>query len=72
MEFEGVTVPGYLRETGVPLRTEPITQQLSPKGRLATVQLVDRTLYDLLPGKLYAVTTDTLEDYGVYSSERDL
>lgn len=72
MTIKGETVQGYLREKGVPLRTEPLLSQLTPKGKLPTVELTDRTLYDLIPGKLHAISVDTLQDFGLYDNERDL
>jgi hypothetical protein len=72
MTINGKEVHGYLREFGQPLRTEPLIQQLSPKNKLPAVQLLNRTLFDLIPGNIYAITTDTLSDFGIYNNERDL
>lgn len=62
----------YLKEKGAPFRTEALNTQLAPKKRLPTVELKNRSLHDLIPGKIYAITVDTDEDFGVYSSSREL
>lgn len=74
MVINGKEIHGYLRETGVSLRTEYINQQLLPKDKYPLVELSGRTLYDLIPGKLHAITTDSLKDYceAVYDNELDL
>lgn len=72
MVINGKEIHGYLREAGVYLRTELINQQLAPKDKYPLVELSGRTLYDLIPGKLHAIATESLIDYGVYSNERDL
>jgi hypothetical protein len=72
MTIKGQEVHGYLREVGKPLRMEAITSQLVPKSKFPTLELVDRTLYDLIPGKLHAVTVDSFTDFGCYDNERDL
>lgn len=72
MVIDGKEVSGYLREPDVPLRSVPIHQQVHPKGKLPSVELSGRTLYDLVPGKLHAISTDTLSDFGLYDNERHL
>lgn len=34
--------------------------------------LKDKSLYDLIPGKLYAIDKDTLEVFGIYKNQREL
>ena len=70
--IDGIKVHGYLREVGEPLRTEPLLKAVHVKNKLPSVDLVNRTLYDLVPGKLHAIHTDTLEDYGLFDNERHL
>lgn len=80
MVIDDPEVQGLLREDGVPLRTEAISSQMSPsplfflikKGKTDELQLSGRTLRDLIPGKLPAVSVDSLEDFGVYDNERHL
>ena len=70
--IKGVPVHGYLREAGNSLRTEHVFSQLSPKNKHPFVELTGRTLYDLIPGKLHAISVESLDDYGVYDNERHL
>jgi hypothetical protein len=72
MTINGEEVHGYLRESGTPIRTVPLENQLAPKDKHALLVLPNRTLYDLIPGKIYAITVDTLSDFGIYNNERDL
>lgn len=72
MFIDGKQVNGYLRETGVPLRTVALDQQVFPKGKIPLVDLSSRTLDDLVPGKLHAISVDTLKDFGLYDNERHL
>jgi hypothetical protein len=65
-------IHGFLREVGKPLRETELAGQISPRLRFSTVTLGNRTLYDLVPGMLHAVSVDSLEDYGLYVNERDL
>lgn len=71
--FEGQVVEGYLRQFGQPWRTELLPGQQSPRLKWPQLDLIDRTLYDLEPGKLHAITVDDLTNYGrAYNNERDL
>lgn len=62
----------YLKEKGVSYRFEPLNSQLKPKDKYPLVELKDRSLYDLIPGKLYAIKLDTLEVFGIYKNQREL
>jgi hypothetical protein len=46
--------------------------QLKPKDRYPLVQLKDKSLYELIPGKLYAINKDTMEVWGIYKNQREL
>jgi DNA-binding CsgD family transcriptional regulator len=62
----------YLKEKGVSLRSEALNTQLPPKDRYPLLNLKNRSLYDLIPGKIYAINADTLENFGIYDSQREL
>lgn len=62
----------YLKEKGVAFRTDTLGSQLSPKNRYPLLDLKNRSLYDLIPGKIYAIRFDTLEVFGSYYSQREL
>lgn len=62
----------YLREVNHPIRNIPLRSQLSPKLKYPTVKLLNKTLFDLIPGKLYAILVKILQEYGKYNNERDL
>lgn len=71
--FEGQVVDGFLRQVGNTWRTELLHNQKSPQLKWPQLDLIDRTLYDLEPGKLHAISVDTLANYGrPYDNERDL
>ena len=70
--IDGETVHGYIREVGIDWRTTPVHGQLGPKSKYSILELSGRTLYDLIPGKLYVININTLTDYGIYNNERDL
>jgi hypothetical protein len=69
---DDVKTDGYLQELGVPIRTIPISSQLKPKQKWPTLQLIGRSLYDLIPGKIHVVDAKTLEDVYTFDSEKDL
>lgn len=62
----------YLKEKGTSFRFVQISSQLKPKDRYSLVELKDKSLYDLIPGKLYAINIDTFEVFGVYKNQREL
>ena len=62
----------YLKEKGVPYRLKQINSQLKPKDKYSLVELKDRSLYDLIPGKIYAINMETLEVFGIYKNQREL
>nr|ATI20513.1 hypothetical protein [Juglanconis juglandina] len=53
-------------------RSEQINSQLKPKDRYPLVELKDKSLYDLVPGKIYSININTLEVCGVYNNQREL
>ena len=62
----------YLVEKGTCVRTNTISSQLAPKDLYPKVKLTNRTLYDLIPGRIHAIYANTLEDFGNYDSQREL
>jgi len=69
---DGEIITVYLKEKGTPFRTENISSQLSVKKLYPLVELKNRTLYDLIPGKIHVISVDTLEDFSTFSSQREL
>lgn len=69
---EGKNIIIYLKEKGVPWRFEPLSSQLKPKDKYELIELRDKSLYDLIPGKIYVYTTETLEIKGIYNNQREL
>lgn len=57
---KGKNIVIYLKEKGVSFRFEQISSQLKPKDKYSLIELKDKSLYDLIPGKLYAIYKDTL------------
>lgn len=45
---------------------------MGPKHLYPEVKLINRSLYDLIPGRIHAVNVNTLEDFGNYASQREL
>jgi hypothetical protein len=45
---------------------------LKSKDRYLLVELKDRSLYDLIPGKIYIINMETLEVFGIYRNQREL
>lgn len=62
----------YLKEKGVPFRTEQLSSAMKPKDKYPLIELKDRSLYDLIPGKIYVIHTETLEVVGIYKNQREL
>ena len=62
----------YLTEKGASIRTKAITSQLAPKDLYPKVELINRTLYDLIPGRIHAIDINTFKDFGNYASQREL
>lgn len=62
----------YLTEKGASIRTKALTSQLAPKDLYPKVELINRTLYDLIPGRIHAIDINTLKDFGNYASQREL
>jgi hypothetical protein len=62
----------YLKEKGVQFRTEQLNSQLKPKDKYPLIELNDRSLYDLIPGKIYAINMETLDFFGSYNNQREL
>lgn len=59
-------------EKGAPVRTKAFSSQLGPKDIYSKVELVNRTLYDLIPGRIHAIDVNTLRDFGNYANKREL
>lgn len=57
---DGEEITIYLKEKGVSFRTEQVSSQLYPKSRYPLLNLKNRQLYNLIPGKIYAINIDTL------------
>lgn len=78
--YKGITIQNdkgektliYLKEKGVSFRHEHINSQLKPKDKYPLIELKDRSLYDLIPGKIYAINTENLEVFGIYKNQREL
>jgi stress-induced morphogen len=62
----------YLLEKGAAIRTKSISSQLSPKSLYPKVKLINRTLYDLIPGRIHAIDIYTMKDFGNYANQREL
>jgi len=62
----------YLKEKGVSFRSELLKSQMKPRDKYSLVELKDKSLYDLIPGKIYAISHETLEIFGIYKNQRDL
>lgn len=45
---------------------------MTPKDRYPLLDLKNRSLYDLIPGKIHVISIDTLEDFATYDSQREL
>lgn len=69
---KGKTRVIYLKEKGVSWRFEQLNSQLKPKDRYELIELKDRSLYDLIPGKIYAYDIETFEIKGIYKNQREL
>jgi hypothetical protein len=69
---QGENLVIYLKEKGVSFRFEQLNSQLKPKDKYSLVELKDRSLYDLIPGKIYAINMETLEVFGIYKNQREL
>lgn len=52
--------------------TAPPKGGLAPKDLYPKVELINRTLYDLIPGRIHAIDINTLKDFGNYASQREL
>jgi len=70
--INGELVNGYLSEVGVPMRSDTVLGQLHPKMKNPLYSLGDRSLTSLTPGKLFAITPGTFEEFGSYDNERHL
>lgn len=62
----------YLVEKGSSIRTEALSSQLGPKALYPKVELIGRSLYDLIPGRIHAIDIKTLKDFGNYANQREL
>lgn len=62
----------YLKEKGVSFRSELLESQMKPRDKYSLLELKDKSLYDLIPGKIYAINVSTLEIFGIYKNQRDL
>jgi hypothetical protein len=51
---------------------EQLSSQLKPKDKYPLIELKDRSLYDLIPGKIYVIHMETLEVVGIYRNQREL
>lgn len=67
---ENLTI--YLKEKGLPFRLEKINSQFKPKDKYCLLKLKDKSLYDLTPGKIFALRIETLEIFGIYKNQREL
>jgi hypothetical protein len=68
----GKKITVYLVEKGASIRTQALSSQLAPKDLYPKIELFNRTLYDLIPGRIHAIDINTLEDFGNYASQREL
>lgn len=62
----------YLIEKDGIFRIQALNSQLGPKGLHPDVKLINRSLYDLIPGRIHAIDVNTLEDFGNYANQREL
>lgn len=69
---EGKITTVYLKEKGTPFRTDKISSQLPVKKLYPLVELKNRTLHDLIPGKIHVICVNTLEDFSRFTSQREL
>lgn len=69
---KGENILIYLKEKGVSWRFKQLNSQLKPKDKYPLIELPDRSLYDLIPGKIYAINMETLEVQGIYKNQREL
>ena len=68
----GKKITVYIIEKGGNFRNQVLNSQLGPKHLYSEVKLLKRSLYDLMPGRLYAIDVNTLEDFGNYANQREL
>ena len=45
---------------------------MKPRDKYPLVLLNDRSLHDLIPGKIYAINIETLDVFGTYNNQREL
>jgi hypothetical protein len=45
---------------------------MKPRDKYPLIELKDRSMYDLIPGKIYVINMNTLENVGIYNSQREL
>jgi hypothetical protein len=69
MNKKGENILIYLKEKGAPWRFEQLNSQLKPKDKYPLVELKDRSLYDLIPGKIYVINMETLEIEAIYKNQ---
>nr|YP_009710351.1 hypothetical protein [Ceratocystis albifundus]QFX74853.1 hypothetical protein [Ceratocystis albifundus] len=69
---KGKTIAIYLKEKGESWRIEQLNSQLKPKDKYPLIELKSKSLYDLIPGKIYAIYIETLEIKGIYDNQREL
>nr|QCW06942.1 hypothetical protein [Drechslerella brochopaga] len=62
----------YLKEKGVSFRSDQLNSQLKPKDKYSLIELNNKSLYDLVPGKIYVIDVNTLEIIGDYKNKRGL
>lgn len=72
MNKKGENILIYLKEKGAPWRFEQLNSQLKPKDKYPLVELKDRSLYDLIPGKIYVINMETMEIVAIYKNQREL
>ena len=70
MNEKGENILIYLKEKGAPWRFEQLNSQLKPKDKYPLIELNDRSLHDLIPGKIYAINMETLNVFGTYNNQR--
>ena len=72
IDEEDKSIVIYLKEKGVPWRFEPLSSQLKPKDKYPLINLKDKSLYELTPGKIFVYDAVTFEIKGIYNNQREL
>ena len=60
------------QQKGISFRSKLLSSQLKPKDKYPLIELKDRSIYDLIPGKIYVIKMESLEVLGIYKNQREL